>query len=92
MSDLRFSNFALGSLPDAHSRYVHRIWETFYLASEVHSHLEFVNSVDLRELHVVVEQSLSDDVQDAQPLCKQQQQNTVKIRLRTFWISLTVSG
>lgn len=32
------------------------------------SYLEFVNAVDLGELHVVVKQGLSNDVQDAQPL------------------------
>lgn len=32
------------------------------------SYLEFVNAIDLRELHVVVKQGLSNDVQDAQPL------------------------
>lgn len=36
------------------------------------SNLEFVNSVDLGENHVVVEQRLGDDVQDAQPLRRQQ--------------------
>lgn len=39
---------------------------------QLQSNLEFVNSVDLREHHVVVEQRLGDDVQDAQPLCTHQ--------------------
>lgn len=32
------------------------------------SYLKFVNAINLRELHVVVKQGLSDDVQDTQPL------------------------
>lgn len=32
------------------------------------SYLKFVNAIDLRELHAVVKQGLSDDVQDTQPL------------------------
>lgn len=32
------------------------------------SYLKFVNAIDLRKLHVVIKQGLSDDVQDTQPL------------------------
>lgn len=33
-----------------------------------------MNPIDLRELHVVVKQGLSDDVQDALPLCRREKQ------------------
>lgn len=38
------------------------------------SNLEFVNPIDLRELHVVVKQGLSDDVQDTQPLRRREKE------------------
>lgn len=38
------------------------------------SYLKFVNAIDLREFHVVVKQGLSDDVQDAQPLCTEKKE------------------
>lgn len=34
------------------------------------TNLEFVNAIDLRELHVVVKQSLGNDVQNTLPLEK----------------------
>lgn len=61
-------------------------WETFDLVLQLRSNLEFVNSVDLGELHVVVEQSLGDDVQDAQPLCRQ---HKLIFRLSTFGVSVS---
>lgn len=44
--------------------------------------LEFVDAVDLRELHVVVKQGLSDDVEDTQPLRgREKERNWVRFRL-----------
>lgn len=45
-------------------------------------YLKFMNSIDLRELHVVVKQGLSNDFQDTQPLRrkgKKQQKKTSEI-------------
>lgn len=50
------------------------------------SNLEFVNSVDLGELHVVVEQRLGDDVQDAQPLYS----HRLILTLGTFRVNVTM--
>lgn len=47
------------------------------------SNLEFVNPIDLRELHVVVKQSLSNDVQDTQPLCRREKEtNWVRSKIQ----------
>lgn len=46
------------------------------------SYLKFVNAIDLRELHVVVKQGLSDDVQDAQPLCTKRKKKLAQILYR----------
>lgn len=54
------------------------------------SNLEFVNPVDLRELHVVVKQGLRNDVQDAQPLCKKT--NWVRSKVDIIDINLAERG
>lgn len=44
--------------------------------------LEFVNPIDLRELHVVVKQGLSNDVQDTEPLSRREKEtNWVRSKL-----------
>lgn len=53
---------------------------------QLQSYLEFVNSVDLGELHVVVEQSLGNDVQDAQPLYRHQ----LILMLGIFWVNVSL--
>ena len=55
------------------------------------SNLEFVNPVDLRELHVVVKQSLRNDVQDTQPLCTTTN-NWVRSKLDIIDINLAERG
>lgn len=41
-------------------------------------YLKFMNSIDLRELHVVVKQGLSNDFQDTQPLRRKGKKTTKK--------------
>jgi len=38
--------------------------------------LEFVNSIDLRKLHIIVKQGLSDDVKDTLPLFRKDERQT----------------
>ncbi len=59
------------------------------------SNLEFVDPIDLRELHVVVKQGFSNDVQDAQPLRRREKEtNRVRSELDTDKINhcLTQQG
>lgn len=57
------------------------------------SNLKFVNSIDLRKLHVIVKQGLGDDVQDTLPLCtREKATKQVRSKLDIAKVSLEECG
>lgn len=56
-------------------------------------YLKFMNSIDLRELHVVVKQGLSNDFQDTQPLRKKgKKQQKKMVRFYFVFMNLRAGG